>query len=157
MYVHLCISLFWWSLGFLFFLNHLKARHRHYDSFPLHPLLCISQSKGHSSTWAHYCHHMKLFPKFSLQVFSHTLWASQMMLMVKNPSADTGDIRDAGLIFGSGRSTGGGNGNPRKYSCLENPLNREAWWAIVHRVTKNWTQLTRLCTFPYDRAFHWVF
>ena len=48
---------------------------------------------------------------------------------------------DAGLIPGSGRSPGEGNGNPLQYSCLENPMDKEAWWAAVHRVTKSWTRL----------------
>ena len=50
--------------------------------------------------------------------------------MVKNPPANAGDVRDKGLIPGSGRSPGGGNGNPLQYSCLENPMDREAWWVI---------------------------
>ena len=49
---------------------------------------------------------------------------------------------DLGLIPGSGRSPGGGNGNPLQYSCLENPMNRGAWWATVHGVTKSQTQLS---------------
>ena len=62
--------------------------------------------------------------------------------MVKNPPAKAGDIRNEGSIPGSGRSPGGGPGNPLQYSCLENPMVREAWWAIVHRVAKkSWTQL----------------
>jgi len=48
---------------------------------------------------------------------------------------------DVGLIPGSGRYPGGGYGNPLQYSCLENPLNRGAWQAIVHRVTKSQTRL----------------
>ena len=56
--------------------------------------------------------------------------------MVKNPPANAGD---AGSIPGSGRSPGGGNGNPLQYSCLENPTDREAWRAIVHEVAKSWT------------------
>ena len=52
--------------------------------------------------------------------------------MVKNLPANAGDIRDAGSIPGSGRSPGGGNGNPHQYSCLENPMDRGDWWAIVH-------------------------
>ena len=59
--------------------------------------------------------------------------------MVKNPPANAGDVRDSGSIPGSGRSLGGGCGNPLQDSCLENPMDREAWWATVHRVTKNWT------------------
>ena len=57
--------------------------------------------------------------------------------MGKNPPADAGDIRDVGLIPGSGRSSGEGNGNPLQYSCLENLMDREAWQATVHRVAKS--------------------
>ena len=56
--------------------------------------------------------------------------------MVKNPPANTGDIRDAGLIPGSGRYPGGGHGNPLQYSCLENPMDRGAWWATVKCQTR---------------------
>ena len=56
--------------------------------------------------------------------------------MVKNPLANAGDV---GMIPGSGRSPGEGNGNPLHYSCLENPMDRGDWHAIVHRVAKNWT------------------
>ena len=54
--------------------------------------------------------------------------------MVKNPPANAGDVRNVGLIPGWGRSLGGGRG---KYSCLENPMDRGAWWATVHRVAKS--------------------
>jgi len=57
--------------------------------------------------------------------------ASQVVLMVKNTPAIGGDIRDAGLIPGLGRSPEGGHGNPLQYSCLGNSLNRGAWWATV--------------------------
>ena len=50
--------------------------------------------------------------------------------MVKNPPANAGDIRDVGLIPGSGRSPGGGNDNPLQYSCLENPMDKGPWKAI---------------------------
>ena len=63
------------------------------------------------------------------------------MLVVKNPPASVGDIRDVGSIPGSERSPGDGNGNPLQYSCLENPLDRRAWQALVYKVTKSWTQL----------------
>ena len=60
--------------------------------------------------------------------------------MVKNPPASVGDIRnDAGLILGLGRSPGGGHGSPLQYSCLENPMDRGGWQAIVHGVAENWT------------------
>ena len=61
-------------------------------------------------------------------------WASHVALVVKNPSANAGDKRDSGSIPGLGRSTGGGHGNPFQYSCLENPMDREAWWAKVYGV-----------------------
>ena len=57
----------------------------------------------------------------------------------KEPAGNAGD---PGLIPGSGRSPGEGNGNPLQYSCLENPMDREVWQATVHTVTKNWTQLS---------------
>ena len=56
--------------------------------------------------------------------------------MVKNPTANTGDIRDVSLIPGSGSSPGGGHSNPLQYSCLENPMDKGAWWATVHRVAE---------------------
>ena len=62
--------------------------------------------------------------------------------MVKNPPANAGNIRDADLISGSGRSPGGGYGNPLQYSCLENPTNQLAWHVTVHRVAKRGTQLS---------------
>ena len=66
--------------------------------------------------------------------------------MVKNPPANAGDTRDAGLIPGSGRFPGGGHGNPLQYSCLENPMDRGAWWATVHGAVKSWIQLKLLST-----------
>ena len=62
-----------------------------------------------------------------------------MGLMVENPPASAGDIRDMGSIPGSGRFPGGGNGNSLQDSCLENPIDRGAWRSIVHRVAKSWT------------------
>ena len=61
--------------------------------------------------------------------------------MVKNLPTSTGDIRDVGLIPGWGRSPGEGHGNLLQYSCLKNPMDRGAWWAIVHGVTKSQTLL----------------
>ena len=59
--------------------------------------------------------------------------------VVKNLPANVGDAGDMGLILGWGRSPGGGNGNPLQYFCLENPMDRGAWWATVHGVAKSWT------------------
>ena len=57
--------------------------------------------------------------------------------VAKNLPANAGDTGDASLIPGSGRSPGVGDDNPLQYSCLENSMNRGAWWAIVHRVAKS--------------------
>ena len=71
-------------------------------------------------------------------------WASQVVLVVRNPPANAGDIRDAGLIPGLGRSPSEGNGNPLQYSCQENPVDRGAWQATVPGVAKSLKQLKRL-------------
>ena len=62
-----------------------------------------------------------------------------MALVVKTRPANAGDIRDAGSNPGSGRSPGRGHGNPHQYSCLENPMDRGAWWAAVLRVAQSQT------------------
>ena len=64
------------------------------------------------------------------------VWASQVALVVKNPSASAGDKKDIGLIPGSGRSAGGVHGNPLQYSCLENPMDTGAWQVVVHSIAK---------------------
>ena len=63
-------------------------------------------------------------------------WASQEVLVVKNPPANAGDTGDVGLIPGLGRCPGGEHDNPLQYSCLGNPMDRGDWWAMVHRVAK---------------------
>ena len=70
-------------------------------------------------------------------VDSPYLRASQVVLMVKNPPANAGDIRDVGSISGLGRSPRGGRSNPFQYSCLENPMDRDAWQATVHGAAKS--------------------
>ena len=57
--------------------------------------------------------------------------------MVKNPPVNTKNTGDVGSIPGSGRSPGGGNGNPLRYFCQGNPMDRGAWWATVHGVAKS--------------------
>ena len=69
--------------------------------------------------------------------------------MVKSPPANAGGM---GSIPGSGRSPGGGNGNPLQYSCLGNPMDRGAWWATAHGVTASWTQLSG---WARTRTFYW--
>ena len=72
--------------------------------------------------------------------------ASEVALVVKNLSADAGDVRGMGLTPESGRFPGSGCGSPLQYSCLENPSDRGAWWATVHGVAKSRTCLNWLST-----------
>ena len=71
------------------------------------------------------------------------VWATPVLLVVTNPPARAGDGGDMGSVPGSGRFPGGGYGNPFQYSC---PMDRGAWQATVHRVTKSWTRLKWLNT-----------
>ena len=75
--------------------------------------------------------------------------------VVKDPPANAGAAGDTGSIPGSGRSPGGRHGNPFQYPCLENPMDREAWCAIVHRVSKSQTRLQRLCTHTFGLDALW--
>ena len=73
----------------------------------------------------------------SSNIYMHQV--SQVVLVVKNPPANAGDVRVMGSIPGLERSPGGGHGNPLQYSHLENPMDRGAWRATVHRVEKSRT------------------
>ena len=64
--------------------------------------------------------------------------------MIKNLPANSGDIKDMGLIPGLVRAPGGGHGNPLQYSCLENPMDRGVWQVLAHRVAKSQTRLKRV-------------
>ena len=63
-------------------------------------------------------------------------WASLVAHLVQNPPVNAGDAKDSGSIPGLGRFPGGGNCNSLQYSCLQNPMDRGAWWATVHSVTR---------------------
>ena len=78
-----------------------------------------------------------LLPRETLNMVH--LGALHVALVVKNQPANEGDKIDLSLIPGSGRSSGGGDGNPLQHSCLENPMDRGAWIATVHRVSKSRT------------------
>ena len=88
-------------------------------------------------------HSIKVFILCFQKIFRED-WASQVALAVKNLPAYAGDVKDAVLIPGWGRSHGGGHGNSLQYSCLENPMDRGAWWATAHGVTKSQAQLKQL-------------
>ena len=64
------------------------------------------------------------------------IWASQVVLVLRNPPTNAGDLRAVGSIPGSGRSSEGGHGTPLQFSCLQNPTDRGTWRALVHRVTR---------------------
>ena len=83
-------------------------------------------------------------PHTPLEEAPNVHWASQVVLVVKNSADYAGDKRDEALILGLGRSPGGGHGNPLQYSCLENSMDRGAWWALVHGVAKSQMQVKRL-------------
>ena len=82
----------------------------------------------------------------------YTEWMKRASQMAhgKESACNTGASGDGGSISGSGRSRGGGHGDPLQYSCLENPLDRWAWHASVHRVAKSRTQLKRLSMHKLD-------
>ena len=81
-------------------------------------------------------------PSVSFYRIVHFPLASRVALVVKSLPANAGDVKGVGLIPRSGRSPGGGRGNPLQYSYLENPMDRGAWWAGVHGVAKSQTQLS---------------
>ena len=89
--------------------------------------------------------------------------------MVKNSSANAGDIRDPGSIPGSERLPGEGNGNPLQYwfnsseilidsnSCLENSMDGGAWWDTAHSVAKTQTQWKQICTHAHTYTYTCIF
>ena len=83
------------------------------------------------------------------------IYASPVALVVKNLPASAGDIRDAGLIPGLGRSPGGGHSNPLRYSCLENPMDRGSWWATVHGVARELDMTEHTLNTHTSTHTHW--
>ena len=89
--------------------------------------------------------------------FTHCLWlllcwALQVAPVVRDPLANAGDIRDVSSVSGSGGSPGEGHGNPLQYSCLENPMNRGAWWATVHGEAKE-SDMMEVTSCTHTQAF----
>ena len=83
--------------------------------------------------------------------------ASQVVLVIKNPPTNAGDIRDTSSIPGSGRSPGAGHGNPLQYSCLENPRLGGAWWAAVYGVARSQTRLKQLSSSSSSSSSNMLF
>ena len=80
-------------------------------------------------------------PRTFFRIISCSVGAFQVVLGVKNPAANAGNLKDLGSVPGSGRSPGGGYGYPFQCSCLKNPIDRGDWWAIVHGVAESRTWL----------------
>ena len=81
-----------------------------------------------------------------------------MALVVKNPPANAGDIKNVGLIPGSGRSPGEEHGNPLQYSCLENPMDRGAWWLqSVESQSRTWPKLFSTHAHIHTSTFLYAF
>ena len=109
-------------------------------------LLCIIGSR--------FAHLIKLTQMHSfLWLTNIPLWASQVVLVVKNLPANAGDTRDACSIPRLGRFPGEGHGNPHQYSCLDNPMDRGAWQATVYRVAQSQTRLKWLSIGQYSIVY----
>ena len=116
---------FWWCLAWTIQATQLFQW--------LHLARKISSLKrGHGCISCGHCLLWGIFFSFLIGTLLCHKWASQVVLVVKNPLANAGDIRDASFTPGLGRSPGEGHGNPLQYSCLENPMDRGAWQATVH-------------------------
>ena len=112
-------------------------------------------SLGHLSSVSLYLHKDSLLSVYlclSVSLSSYNR-ASQAALVVKNPPAHAGDIRDVGSVPGLGRSPGGGHGNPLQCSCLQSPMDRGAWQATIHSIAMSQTRLKRHSV----HAFHKIF
>ena len=97
----------------------------------------------------------QIFCKYLLSLY-YKCGASQVALVVKNPTASARNVRDPGSIPGLGRSPEGRHGNPLQYSCLENPIDGGGWWGTVHKVAKSQTRLNQFSTAQHilDILFH---
>ena len=102
-------------------------------------MLRCCRNSTQSQSWEMYSQVLNVCPSDTPCILA--LGASEVVLVIKNMPASSGDIRDAGSVPGLGRSPGGGNGNQLQYSCLGNPMDRGAWQSIVPEVTRSRTQL----------------
>ena len=112
----------------------------HYEQLrPAAPRMCLSTVERHSHGSLH-----SLMP-CELRIRTQEFRCPKMQVGVPwwlSGKESTCHAEDVGSIPGSGKSPGEGNGNPLQYSCLEDPMDRGAWWATVHGVTKSWTRLS---------------
>ena len=116
----------------LYYLSHASGRHSRKDSACLGTHLWIN-NHGQEDGLANWCG-LESMPTLWVGSALPITSSSQVAVVEKNPPANAGDTRDMGSVPGSGRSPGGGNGNPLQYSCLENSMDRGDWQAKVHRI-----------------------
>ena len=107
----------------------------------------------HIFFWINHCSFIQHISRIFIRNSTYYELVSQAALAVKNMLADARDIRDTNSIPGSGRSLGGGHGNPLQNSCLEKPMDRGTWWVIVYSVTlrHNWSNLA--CSMQEKTAY----
>jgi len=108
-----------------------KGKERHIPSLTTICCSHFSITKSGIMLW------IQIFILFSVYI-KWRAFVLSLVLVVKNLPANAGDEREVGSISGSGRSPEVGNDNPLQYSCLENPMDRGAWWAIVYGVTESY-------------------
>ena len=120
-----------------------------YDYFPT----CGKQLGSRDGDYWELCLNKNLCVFFFPRKSAHLLNICKQMvaLVVKNLPSNAGYVRDKSLIPELGRSSGAGHGNPLQYSCLENPTDKGAWWATVHRVAKSQTQLKQFSMYTCQK------
>ena len=129
----------WWECKLLQLLY--KTVGMFLKKLKLEPLYEPAKNRTSNSTYGCF---FKGSKNTNLKQYMHSYRASQVVLVLKNLPANAGDVRNVALIPGLGRFPGGGHGNPLQYSCRENPIDRGAWWATVHRFAKRQIQLKQL-------------
>ena len=132
---HVCVNLF--NIHPLISLIGINYYSSAVDACP--DVLCTCTIPVYVDTMASKHQHLDFFAESFIWPPDKINGASLVVLVVKNLLANPGDIKDADSIPGSGRSPGGGHGNPLQYSCLENPMDRGAWRATEYVVTKSQT------------------
>ena len=130
-------------LSYFSFLRQLAGSANKYQKYPA-TFLKKTLLQMRSFLWTDFRFHRKE----NIKLIFFSIIYLLIGLVVKNPPTNAGDLRDTGSIPRLRRHPVEGHGNPLQYSCLENPMDRGAWWATVHGVAKSQTRLKRLSTQP---------
>ena len=152
------VSMTW---EFSFSQNHLLFYQSYLNKCVKCMQIKVDPWKTFNLKWVHQLIHLFFFSFFFQQIPQYYTICSWLNKQIQNfgfwrqlakfcfPGGSEGgslsacNVGDSGLIPGSGRSPGEGNGNPLQYSCLENPMDRRAWWATIRGVTKSWIRLSK--------------